>query len=129
MYLILSPFAADWHIISHDATAAICNEVPTTVAELNALGVLGENVVKEYGERLVKNINAFIATENLKSYIDKRPPKRPKTSDSKDRTTKGSSTITRKSTAIVAIPTNGEDEFDEFDTGIDFGAIALPGGK
>lgn len=99
------------------------------MAELNALGVLGENVVKEYGERLVKNINSFIATENLKSYIDKRPPKRHKTSDSKDQATKGSSTNTHRSTTVVALPTNGQDEFDEFETGIDFGAIALPGGK
>jgi len=116
-----------WNIISHDATAAICDEVPTTVAELHGLGVLGENVVNEYGERLVKNINAFIVTENLQKYIDKRPLKRPKTSDFRDRTINSSSITTGNPAFVASLSTEGQ-EVDEFDSEIDFGAITLPPG-
>lgn len=98
------------------------------MAELSGLGVLGENVVNEYGERLVKNINSFIATEGLQQYIDKRPAKRIKPSDSKDKKPNGSVAITRNA-ATVSMFHNSSDDFDEFDTGIDFGAISLPNVK
>lgn len=98
------------------------------MAELSGLGVLGENVVNEYGERLVKNINAFIATEGLQQYIDKRPPKRIKPSDIKDKRPDDSAATTCNA-ATASMPFNVVDDFDEFVTGIDFGAISLPTGQ
>jgi hypothetical protein len=46
--------------MSNKAMSAISGKVSLTIDELTELGILGENVVTEYGERLIKNINAFI---------------------------------------------------------------------
>eukprot|EP00549_Striatella_unipunctata_P001171 CAMPEP_0118677586 /NCGR_PEP_ID=MMETSP0800-20121206/2713_1 /TAXON_ID=210618 ORGANISM="Striatella unipunctata, Strain CCMP2910" /NCGR_SAMPLE_ID=MMETSP0800 /ASSEMBLY_ACC=CAM_ASM_000638 /LENGTH=539 /DNA_ID=CAMNT_0006573283 /DNA_START=376 /DNA_END=1995 /DNA_ORIENTATION=- len=65
-----------WNIMSNSAMMTFASQVPTSMEELTELGILGENVVKEYGERLVKSINSFIQMENLQQYIDRRSPKR-----------------------------------------------------
>eukprot|EP00957_Ditylum_brightwellii_P198616 15137842-Ditylum_brightwellii.AAC.1 len=44
--------------------------------ELSLLGILGENIEKEYGERLIKSIMSFVELENLQKYIDINGPKR-----------------------------------------------------
>jgi len=56
--------------------SAIAEQVPLTIEELNDLGVIGENVVKDYGERLIKNINAFVEQNALQIYIQNRNNKR-----------------------------------------------------
>jgi hypothetical protein len=64
--------------MSTNAMSAIAEKVPLTIDELTALGVLGENVVKEYGERLIKNINAFIEQNVLQVYVENRDSKNEK---------------------------------------------------
>jgi hypothetical protein len=48
------------------------------VEDLNAIGTLGENIVKDYGDRLVKSIGKFIDQEGLGDYIKRRPFQRSK---------------------------------------------------
>ena len=81
--------------------------------ELAELGVLGENVVKEYGERLIKNINAFIQQEKLQKYLEHRKSKRTKSA-------KGSG---KENSQNEYADTAG---VDPFDVGIDFSTIELP---
>ena len=69
---------SDWNIMSNSAMSTLAAQVPTSTKELAELGVLGENVVKEYGERLIKNINAFIQQEKLQKYLEHRKSKRTK---------------------------------------------------
>ena len=66
-----------WNILSNPKMMNIANEVPTTMEEL-ADCELPQNVIKQYGERLIKNVNAFIEQENLQRYIDVRPKKKQK---------------------------------------------------
>lgn len=104
---------SDWNIMSNSAMSTLAAQVPTSTKELAELGVLGENVVKEYGERLIKNINAFIQQEKLQKYLEHRKPKRTKSA-------KGSG------------KENSQNEYadsagvDPFDVGIDFSTIELP---
>lgn len=83
--------------------------------ELKALGILGENVEKEYGERLVKNIKAYVNQENLQHYLDARNAKRPKLNGSTPK-----KNCDEKSTPQIV------DIEDEFATEIDFNAIEIP---
>jgi ribonuclease D len=110
------------------AMSTVASQAPTTLEDLNAVGVLGENVVKEYGERLVKNIKAFVELENLQKYIDRRPPKRPKTDESTElhSVTSKKPTTSKAPARSAVIDVDGEDEFD---AGIDFNAIEIPDTK
>jgi len=63
--------------------------------------MLPENFQKEYGDRLLKNINAYIESEKLQSCIvENRRTKKRKRDD------------------VIVV--------DEFDDGIDYAAIELP---
>jgi ribonuclease D len=110
------------------AMSMVASQAPTTLDDLNAVGVLGENVVKEYGERLVKNIKAFVELENLQKFIDRRPPKRPRTDESTEL-----HLVAAKKTAKSKAPPESAvidvDDEDEFDVGIDFNAIEIPNTK
>jgi hypothetical protein len=46
--------------------------VPTNNEELTSLGVLGENIIKEYGERLLRAINNFVEKEGLTEIISQK---------------------------------------------------------
>jgi len=109
--------------------AAVASQVPTTVEDLHSIGGLGENVIKEYGERLVKNVKAFVELEELQEYLDKRPKKRPRTA-APTSNAKLSSSKTKKPAALK-VPTiiDVDDDEDEFDCGIDFSAIEDPTSK
>lgn len=101
-----------WNILSNDAMKSVAAQVPMTMAELTAIGTLGENIVKEYGERLVKVVKTFVESNSLDEYVKDRPiSKRAKTSDSASRTT-----------SPIEVD-------DEFDADIDFGLIDVPDGK
>jgi bloom syndrome protein len=90
-----------WNIMSSDAMKALAAGAPTTLDELNELGILGENIIKTYGERIVKIVSHFIEQNALHAYVkDRRPSKRSKTA--------GSDSATKD---------------DEFDTDIDFAMI------
>lgn len=88
------------------------------------LGVLGEAKRKEYGERLIQKILRFLAMKDISvEYVrSKRPVKRAKVA------TKESSipSAAKKQSKEVITIDDQDDEFDEFDTGIDFTAIEIP---
>jgi hypothetical protein len=54
--------------MTNAAIMCIAETVPLTINELRALGVLGENVLNHYGERIIKNIKAFIEQNSLQVY-------------------------------------------------------------
>jgi bloom syndrome protein len=102
-----------WNIMSNAAMKSIAEQVPTTIEELKGIGGLGENIVKEYGDRVVKVVNTFVSNNDLESYLTKRPAKRTKTGNGPDH-----------KSAAAHLPVALEDE-DEFDTGIDYSAIDI----
>jgi hypothetical protein len=93
-----------WNILNGEQTKEIATKVPTNLEEL-AECMLPENFQKEYGDRLLKNINAYIESEKLQGCIENRPRKKRKT-DAPD------------SQGVIIV--------DEFDDGIDYAAIELP---
>mmetsp|Transcript_23601 Transcript_23601/g.29742 ORF Transcript_23601/g.29742 Transcript_23601/m.29742 type:complete len:117 (+) Transcript_23601:1-351(+) len=99
--------------MNHDAMNELAANVPTSIQELTDLAVLGENVVKEYGNRIVGGIRNYIETNKLEKYIEKKAKKRQKTDDSP-----------MKVTSALTSP-NADDDF-EFDVGIDFTTIEIP---
>ena len=112
--------------MSSEVIKTIASSVPTSIEELGALGVLGEQKLQEYGSRLVRQINKFVEDEGLDGYIKKRP-KRAKLSQSSNSTSKG-----RKGKPIETKPKPKEvimlddDDDDEFGCDIDFSAIEEP---
>lgn len=102
-----------WNIMNNKAMGTIASQVPLTIQELNDLGVIGENVVKEYGDRLIKNLNAFIEQNNLQQYTMNKRRK---------------IQVESKPTAVPPqnIPSIQLDD-DDFD-GIDFSSIEIPDG-
>ena len=73
--------------------------------------------MKDYGERLLKNINAYIESSNLRSYIDSRPKKKPKFNQV-------AVAAAVKAPDVINVLDDSGDEFD--DDGIDFSSIPLP---
>jgi ribonuclease D len=72
------PRCEDWNIMGNQKMANVATLVPTTLDEL-ADCELPQNVQKQYGERLIKNINAYIEQENLQHCVENRPKKKWKT--------------------------------------------------
>eukprot|EP00956_Cyclotella_meneghiniana_P023235 scaffold44786_cov61-Cyclotella_meneghiniana.AAC.11 len=66
-----------WNIMSTDQIKHIAAKVPTTTEELTGCD-LPENIVTTYGERLLKNINEFIETNDLQNCFDDHPKKKSK---------------------------------------------------
>jgi hypothetical protein len=52
--------------MNHQQIKTVAAKVPTTMDELATCG-LPENVLQTYGERLLKNVNAYIESNNLQS--------------------------------------------------------------
>ena len=103
-----------WNILSNDAMKSIAAQTPTTIEELKAIGSLGENIVKEYGERLVRVVKTFVESKGLQDYL-RRPAKRARTCDP----------VSKRTKPILRID-KAEDPDDEFETDIDFGVIEIP---
>jgi len=61
--------------MTNAAMDAIAETVPQTIEELSELGVLGKNIVQEYGERLIQNIKAFIEQNALQIYVEHKESK------------------------------------------------------
>lgn len=66
-----------WNILKNDAMKTISSQVPMTIEELQVLGLLGENTIKEYGERIVKVVSSNVAQANLEEYGAASPPRAP----------------------------------------------------
>jgi len=115
-----------WNIMSNTAMGTIASQVPLSVEELNDLSVLGENVVKEYGDRLIKNINSFVTQNNLQKYTRN---KRCKVDTGEVQKAPQSSTIAISNSAATKNNTSMiTDSDDDFDMGIDFSSIEIPDG-
>ena len=103
--------------MSNVKMANVASECPTTMEEL-ADCELPQNVVKQYGERLLKSINSFIEQTKLQKYIENRPKKKQKTAVSQE---------SNKETKPILIDVPDESDEDEFaDDQIDFSAIPMP---
>ena len=105
LHHFVSTQCIDWNILNGEQTKEIATKVPTNLEEL-AECMLPENFQKEYGDRLLKNINAYIDSEKLHSCIENRPTKKHKRGGAPD------------SQDVIIV--------DEFDDGIDYAAIELP---
>jgi len=55
---------------------------PTTKEDLAASGLLGEQIMEEYGARLTKVVRQFVEKNGLEDYIANRPNKRSRADDS-----------------------------------------------
>jgi hypothetical protein len=95
--------------------ANVATQVPTTLDEL-ADCELPQNVQKQYGERLIKNINAYIEQENLQEYVENRPKKKQKAAFE--------TSNPESKPILIDVPDSDND--DEFENGIDYAAIELP---
>lgn len=127
LILVARLLFTEWNIMSGETMAAVAAQVPTTVEELHSISGLGENVIKEYGERLVKNINAFVQLEELQEYLDKRPPpKRPRTEAPTGKPKAKSSNRKPRAVPKEATIIDVDADVDEFDCDIDFNAIDIP---
>lgn len=103
---------------------SIASYCPTSEEELITLGVLGEAKRKEYGERLIQAIQRFLGMKNIsvEHIRSKRPVKRAKLGSTE---TSKPSAPKKQNNEVIMID-DQDDEFDEFDTGIDFDAIEIP---
>ena len=88
-----------WNIMNNQNMDTIASKVPLSIEELKELGVLEESVVKEYGDSLIKHLNAFIDQNDLHKYIKVRESKRRKI----EKTTH-SATVTNKTHKVKASP-------------------------
>jgi bloom syndrome protein len=99
-----------WHIMKPESVRAIARQVPTTIDELKAVNVLGENIIKTYGERLLRTINAFVnANEGVRELLGQQRPNKK-----------------LKEAVAVAPSVARKPSLDEFDDDLDYSAIALP---
>lgn len=105
--------------MSHQQIKEVAAEAPTTMDELSGCG-LPENIQKMYGERLVKNVKTYIEINNLQSYLDNRPKKKPKPDQVPV------VVAATKAPNVIDVIDSG-DEFE--DDGIDFAAIEMPGSQ
>ena len=95
--------------------SSVATQVPTTLDELADCD-LPQNVRKQYGEQLVKNINAYITQESLQQYIEDRPKK-------KKTRTAAAAAVEESKPVLIDVP-DSDDEFG--DDGIDYSAIQIP---
>lgn len=111
--------------MNNAAMTTIAAQVPTSMEELSDLRILGENVINDYGERLVRNISSFVQQEKLEKYLERRAAKRPKVGGGTSAAAASSSTAGTAGKATKGVGKENED----FDAGIDFSAIDLPTGN
>ncbi len=99
--------------MSNENMSHLAREVPTTMDELAACEI-PQNVQKQYGERLLKVITAFVEQEKLQKYIDARPKKKQKVVAKTANNNKGGNQI------VIDVPD------DEFADGIDYSQVQIP---
>jgi bloom syndrome protein len=110
-----------WNILSNDVMKTIAAEVPMTMSALTAIGCLGENILKVYGERIVKIVSSYVTQEGLEHYVKNRdesraPPKKKSKVDSSTNAAK-----------VVDLNDDVDDDDDgEFGIDIDLSMIESP---
>ena len=123
--------------MSNSAMTQLAAQVPTSMEELSDLGILGENVVNDYGERLVRNISSFVQQNNLEKYLERRAAKRPKVLAGGTAAAAAAAPSSSAAAAARSTGTGGASssrlaskgigkENEDFDAGIDFASIDLP---
>lgn len=119
----------DWNIMSNAQMTNVAKQVPTTIEELSDCE-LPQNVIKQYGERLVKNINAYIEQGKLQRYIENRPKKKQKTTNVESNSDNQAILLdqSKQKTTNVARVIQVDQSDDEFaDDGIDWeSAVKMP---
>ena len=83
---LLTPFLSqytDWNILNSNQAKEIAIKVPTNKEEL-AECMLSDNFQKEYGDRLLKHINAYIQLNDLQKCIEDRQAKKRKKDSEED---------------------------------------------
>jgi superfamily II DNA helicase RecQ len=105
-----------WNILSNDVMKTIAAEVPMTMSALTAIGCLGENILKVYGERIVKIVSSYVTQEGLEHYVKHR--------DESQAPPKKKSKVDSSTNAIKVVDLNidnddDDDEDDDAEFGID----------
>lgn len=91
-----------WNIMTNNDMLELVSDVPTSIEELSTFGIVGLIDREEYGERLIKNIKAYVEQEALQHYLDNHQGRKQKllsTSENglnKIPTTNGNGTTTSK---------------------------------
>ena len=97
-----------WHILGNEVMKNIAATVPTTMEELREIDGLGENVIKQYGERILQAVENFIKVNDLGEYLAKRP-------------------AAKKTKLVAAEVVDVLDDEDEFGcSDINFSSIKIP---
>ena len=108
-----------WNILSNDVMKTIAAEVPMSLSALTAIGCLGENILKVYGERIVKIVASYIVQEGLEQYVksqdESQPPKKKSKVD-----------LPANATSVVDLKDDDDDDDAEFAVDIDFSKIESP---
>jgi len=104
-----------WHILSHDNMKAVAAQVPMNVEELKGMGVLGENIIKVYGDRICRLVSSFVVNNDLEQLVKSRPKKRLKVD----------SASSAGNDNMGKAQSKGANEFDDPD--IDFNLVEIPG--
>lgn len=105
-----------WNILSTSQMKNVAGNVPTTLEELAECDIPQE-VQRQYGERIIRSINAFVESQNLKKYLENRPKKKQKTD----------AVELRPAVKSDFIDISHDDDADEFGgDDIDFAAVQMP---
>ena len=84
-----------WNIMSSQKMSIVANQAPTSLDELADCDCFCTQTFQmQYGERLIKNINAYIEQEELQQYIQNRQQQQKKQKHSKKEDTSSSSSST-----------------------------------
>eukprot|EP00934_Nitzschia_sp_Nitz4_P008470 Nitzschia sp. Nitz4//scaffold102_size76354//38618//42311//NITZ4_005634-RA/size76354-processed-gene-0.40-mRNA-1//-1//CDS//3329532255//8460//frame0 len=109
-----------WHILNDQTTKLIAAYAPTSIEDLASIGIVAEQILKEYGERLVKVITKFVKDRNLQEYVQNRPVKRQRVAAA------APTPVPAKPPKINKAPVIEIRDEDEFATDIDFDLIEIP---
>ena len=100
-----------WNILSNDVMKTIAAEVPMSLSALTAIGCLGENILKVYGERIVKIVSSYVTQEGLEHHV--------KTRDESQAPPKKKSKVDSSTHATKVLDLDDDDDDDDFEFGID----------
>ena len=88
-----------WNIMSSKKMSTVANQAPTSLDELADCDCFCTQIVQmQYGERLIKNINAYIEQEELQRYIQNRQQQKKQKHSKEEDTSSSSPSSTTSST-------------------------------
>lgn len=128
-------YTIDWHILNDATIKSIAAYAPTTKEELASLGLMGEEKIKVYGDRLIRLINHFIDIHGLSDYVGNRPGKRKADDSSEGASNKLKAVVVQPVSSAVragkpkarkAIIEISDDDSEFGGDDIDFAAMDIP---